>query len=68
MPLTIKKSGKSVTVAAQAPYIDLACNTFGEVELQIKQAATIAMALKSYLERCSPNNGQLPPISGVGWR
>lgn len=49
MQLTVKKSGKSVTVAAQAPYIDLACNTFGEVELQIKQAVAIATALKSYL-------------------
>lgn len=49
MQLTVRKSGKSVTVAAQAPYIDLACNTFDEVELQIKQAVAIAMALKSYL-------------------
>ncbi|MBU2071690.1 MAG: PD-(D/E)XK nuclease superfamily protein [Gammaproteobacteria bacterium] len=49
MQLTVKKSGKSVTVAAQAPYIDLACNTFGEVELQIKQAVSIATVLKSYL-------------------
>ena len=49
MQLTLKKSGKSVTVAAQAPHIDLACNAFIEVELQIKQAVAIAMALKSYL-------------------
>lgn len=49
MQLTLKKSGKSVTVAAQAPHIDLACNAFNEVELQIKQAVAIAMALKSYL-------------------
>lgn len=49
MQLTVKKSGKSVTVAAQAPYIDLACNTFGEVEIQIEQAVSIATALKSYL-------------------
>lgn len=47
--LTVKRSGQSVTVAANAPYIDLARTTFDEVELQIKQAVTIAMALKSYL-------------------
>lgn len=49
MQLTVKKSGKSVTVASQAPYIDLACSTFGDVELQIKQAVAIAVSLKSYL-------------------
>lgn len=47
--LTVKRSGQSVTVAANAPYIDLARTTFDEVELQIKQAVTIAMVLKSYL-------------------
>lgn len=47
--LTVKRSGKSVTVAAQAPHIDLASNTFDEVILQIQQAAALAKALKSFL-------------------
>ncbi|WP_156420332.1 hypothetical protein [Rheinheimera sp. EpRS3] len=49
MQLTVKRSGKSVTVAAQAPHIDLARNTFDEVILQIQQAAALAKALKSFL-------------------
>jgi hypothetical protein len=49
MQLTVKRSGKSVTVAAQAPHINLARNTFDEVILQIQQAAALAKALKSFL-------------------
>ncbi|MCS4306516.1 hypothetical protein M2404_000839 [Rheinheimera pacifica] len=49
MQLTVKRSGKSVTVAARAPHIDLVCNTFDEVVLQIQQATAMVKALKSYL-------------------
>ncbi|KKO44306.1 PD-(D/E)XK nuclease superfamily protein [Arsukibacterium ikkense] len=48
-PLMIKRSGKSVTVATKAPYIDLANKDFNDVIEQVRQTLEIAAALNAKL-------------------
>ncbi|MBU1309269.1 MAG: PD-(D/E)XK nuclease superfamily protein [Gammaproteobacteria bacterium] len=51
LPLTVKPSGKSVTVSTEAPFIDLANSTFEQVKGQIQLALNLALAIKNYLIR-----------------